>query len=93
MISGVIDPILNSKDPLDQDVIDRIESLNDQLLNATEVENINLPLASLLTDRLLQDAEEKGDLPLCACVIFPHAKSWAFDGHAGSLFANAHGFS
>jgi RNA processing factor Prp31 len=62
MIREIIDPILNSRDPLDQEVIDLIESLNDQLLNATDVENIDLPLASLLTDRLLQDADEKGDI-------------------------------
>lgn len=62
LISKTIDPILNSRTPLDPEVIGLIEKLNDQLLNATEGENIDLPLASLLTDRLLLDAEGKGDI-------------------------------
>ena len=62
LISEMIDPILHSREPLDQDLIAAIENLNEELLDASEVENIDLPLASLLTDRLLKDTDVKEDL-------------------------------
>ncbi len=62
LISSVIDPILNSDKPLDRNMIQAIEDLNEQLLDASEVENIDLPLASLLTNRLLADAYQKNDI-------------------------------
>ena len=61
MISGLIDPILESQEALDPEVIRMIGELNEELLNAAEVENIDLPLAALLTGRLLKDADGKED--------------------------------
>ena len=61
LISEIIDPILNVPEPLDADTIAAVEKLNERLLNASALDNIDLPLVSLLTDRLLLDAEMKGD--------------------------------
>ncbi len=47
---------------MDAATITMITDLCDNLLNATEVENIDLPLVSLLTDRLLEGALSKEDL-------------------------------
>ena len=62
LISDIINPILSSVDPLDPKVIKAVEKLNEELLDASEVEMIDLPLATLLTDRLLQDADMKEDI-------------------------------
>ena len=61
LISDLIAPILSSHEPLEPDVIHAVEKLNQDLLDATALDNIDLPLVSLLTDRLLQDAELKKD--------------------------------
>ena len=62
VISDIIEPVLNSREPLDQESVAAIQKLNENLLDASEIENIDLTLVSLLTDRLLQDADMKGDI-------------------------------
>ena len=61
LIGGMIEPILSSRDPLNQETIEAVEKLNQDLLDATALDNIDLPLVSLLTDRLLLDAAIKED--------------------------------
>ena len=62
LINDIINQILSSGEPLDPKVIKAVEKLNEELLDASEVEMIDLPLATLLTDRLLQDADMKEDI-------------------------------
>ena len=62
LIEEIINPFLDSKDDLDPEMIRAVEELNEKLLDATVVENIDLPLAKLLTDRLLDDANNKDDV-------------------------------
>ncbi len=57
----MLDPLLESAKPLDDDTVRVIQDTNDDLLNAEELESIDLPIASLLTDRLYDDACAKDD--------------------------------
>lgn len=69
LISKIIDPILNSDVLLDEETIKLIEKLNEELLDASEVENIDLPLAALLTERLLEDTHRKDDIEYRIAVL------------------------
>ena len=62
LISEVLDPILNSKEALDPELLSAIERLNEELLDASDDENIDLTLSSMLTDRLLKDTDATEDL-------------------------------
>ncbi len=61
VISNMIDPILSSKDALPEDLIENIRKLNENLMDAYQRENIDLPVMALLSDRLKQDAILKRD--------------------------------
>ena len=54
-------PVMLSQRPLSKAQIDELISLSDALLSATNVENLDLPIVSLISDRLLKDAEAQGD--------------------------------
>ena len=61
LIREFIDPLLSSEEPLDEEVIDAVCSFNEELLDAVETESIDLPIASLISDRLSFDAGKKND--------------------------------
>ena len=49
-------PVLLNQKPLSQAQTDGLVALSDALLSATNVENLDLPIVSLISDRLLKDA-------------------------------------
>ena len=54
-------PILFSSRPLSEAQTDALLLLSDELLSAADVENLDLPIMSLISDRLLHDAETGDD--------------------------------
>ena len=60
-INDTLTPLLSSLEPLDDETVEAIKIINEELLNATDVESIDLPIASLLADRLSEDAERKDE--------------------------------
>ena len=55
-------PVLFSQQPLSQGQIDALIALSEALLSATSVENLDLPIVSLISDRLLKDAVAHDDV-------------------------------
>jgi HD-GYP domain-containing protein (c-di-GMP phosphodiesterase class II) len=62
VIQEIIDPILQSGDLLDSETIEVIRTLCDNLINTKDIQNLDLPLVYLLTERLLTDALAKDDM-------------------------------
>ncbi len=66
MLDQELYPILNSNDALTKEEEEELKNLSDMLLNVAgidaEFENLDLPISSLITERLLYDANEKHDL-------------------------------
>lgn len=60
-INDTLTPLLSSVEPLDEETVEAIKVINEELLNAVDVESIDLPIASLLADRLTEDAERKDE--------------------------------
>ena len=54
-------PILFSQQPLSDAQTDELIALSESLLSATNVENLDLPIVSLVSDRLLRDTAEHDD--------------------------------
>ena len=54
-------PILFSNGRLTKAQTDELIALSEALLSATNVENLDLPIVSLISDRLLKDAASQGD--------------------------------
>ena len=54
-------PVLFSRQPLTGGQIENLIALNEALLSATSVENLDLPIVSLISDRLLKDAAAHED--------------------------------
>lgn len=54
-------PVLYSTEQLSQAQTDELIALSEALLSATNVENLDLPIVSLISDRLLKDAATQGD--------------------------------
>ncbi len=69
LIREFLDPFFSSRDPLDEDVIDAVCSFNEELLDAVETESIDLPIASLISDRLSFDAGNKDDLDYLITIL------------------------
>ncbi|MBQ6441714.1 MAG: HD domain-containing protein [Lachnospiraceae bacterium] len=61
MLDKVIFPLTDSKDLLTEEEIVLIREFNDSLVNYMAVENLDSAIMSLLSDRLMQDAERKQD--------------------------------
>ena len=61
MLDQVIFPLAGSETLLTEEEIDLIREFNDSLVNYMAVENLDSAIMSLLSDRLMQDAERKGD--------------------------------
>ncbi len=61
MLDQVIFPLTESADLLTEEEITLIREFNDSLVNYMAVENLDSAIMSLLSDRLMQDAERKGD--------------------------------
>lgn len=68
MLDDELYPILESDEPLDEAVAEALEELDDMLLAVTgedeEFENLDLPVTSLITERLFRDAEANDDICL-----------------------------
>ena len=66
MLDDLLYPLINSEDKLDNDVVDDLNELADILLTIAddddECENLDLTVSSLIMDRLLADADRKGDI-------------------------------
>ncbi len=66
MLDELLYPLLESDDELDKAVAEDLNELSEMLLNIASVnddfENLDLPIASLITGRLLADAERKNDI-------------------------------
>ncbi len=60
-LDTVLFPVLYSTEQLSQAQADELIALSEALLSATNVENLDLPIVSLISDRLLKDAATQGD--------------------------------
>lgn len=65
MLENDLFPILDSTELLEEALIDEMRRLNEVLLNVadsqSEFTNLDLPIASLISDRLLEDLKKKDD--------------------------------
>lgn len=61
-LSKLVEPVLNSRDKLSREVIERMWEFNDLLINAGNAEELDVSMMSMVNDRLKADASEKGDL-------------------------------
>ncbi|MBR4760967.1 MAG: hypothetical protein IK078_12590, partial [Lachnospiraceae bacterium] len=66
MLDEELYPLLRSKDQLDDIVAEELNQLADMLLNVAgendDFENLDLPITSMITDRLLAEADHKDDI-------------------------------
>ena len=61
VIDEIINPILESDEELSEDTITMIRTFNDSLMNTYDRENVDLPVMSMLSERLMKDALQKKD--------------------------------
>ena len=61
IITKDIEPILRSHDLLSASEISQIDRMKSELLDAMTHKNIDINITNMLSDRLMRDAEEKGD--------------------------------
>ncbi len=54
-------PVLNSDEPLSKEQIEALEDFCDKLFSASELVNLDTAIIDMVTDRLLEDAVDKGD--------------------------------
>ncbi len=61
VISEDIEPLLHSDEPLSDKEIEQIDKLIEELLDMAQLKCIDLPVMSMLSERLINDALKKGD--------------------------------
>lgn len=61
MLKMLVDPALESGEQLSETVITRLKDFNVLLLDAVNGDELDIPVASLVNDRLKADAADKGD--------------------------------
>ena len=54
-------PVLSSEEVLPDETVEELQKLGDQLVNADDLENLDIAVALLLSARLLSDAQKKQD--------------------------------
>lgn len=64
ILESVLFPLLEKKDPLTAEEADDLFRFVTKLLDAVRIECVDVPLRGRVVDRLLRDAEEKGDIGL-----------------------------
>ena len=67
MLDETLYPLLNSEETLDPLIAEELEALEDSLINVAgateEYESLDIPLASMISERLLKETEKSGNLP------------------------------
>jgi HD-GYP domain-containing protein (c-di-GMP phosphodiesterase class II)/CRP-like cAMP-binding protein len=61
ILDSLVFPLTDSTDPIDDETAEQISRFADDLVNAHAEENLDLAIMGLISDRLLRDAEAKGD--------------------------------
>ena len=61
VVDDIINPMLENDDTLSEKTIQTIRTLNDSLLDIWTHDNVDLPMMSLLSERLMKDALKKDD--------------------------------
>ena len=61
VMDEVIQPILSSREPLPGQTVREVQEFSDHLMDAWRHENIDLPVMSLLSQRMIRDADAKQD--------------------------------
>lgn len=61
-LDGALFPLLKANGELTEEEVAEISSFEEKLLIAENAENLDLPIAAILSEKLLQDADCKGDL-------------------------------
>lgn len=61
-LNAIFFPTIAEGHELSAEDIDNLIDLGESLLSSAAVENLDLPIVSLITERLLKDAEDRGDL-------------------------------
>ncbi len=61
ILDECIFPLVRTEGALPDSVVEEVRRFNDELVNGSTVENLDVAVMSLLTDRLIEDAGEKGD--------------------------------
>ncbi len=68
MLDELLYPIINSENELDRAVAKELMELSERLLNVAttddDFENLDLPIASMINEKLLKDAEKENDVNL-----------------------------
>ena len=62
-LDTVLFPLIRSNEPLKKEEIREIIDFGDLLVDARSAESIDLPIVSILLERLLSEADENGDIP------------------------------
>ena len=62
LLENSLFPKLKAEEQLTQEEIEDFSAFEEKLLVAENAENLDLPIAAILSERLLQDADEKGEL-------------------------------
>ena len=61
-LDNVFYPLMRSEDPLEEEDISEIVSFGDSLIDARSSESLDLPIMSVLSERLFEDAKKSGDV-------------------------------
>ena len=61
-LENALFPLINSDKKLSESDAHEMDRFCEELLNVAELENIDPAIISMITDRLLKDAENKGEL-------------------------------
>ena len=61
-ISSCLAPVLQSQRLLSEDEVEALLYLKEQLLDAYQMDNLDIPVLYLVTQRLYEDAERKNDV-------------------------------
>ena len=62
MLEEQLFPLLKRKGQLSEEEVEKLSLFEEKLLDAEDAENLDLPIAAILSERLFQDAMAKGDL-------------------------------
>ncbi|MCR5674810.1 MAG: cyclic nucleotide-binding domain-containing protein [Lachnospiraceae bacterium] len=61
ILDAMVFPLTESDELLDETTVEQVQNFADELVNSHSEENLDLAIMALLSDRLLEDAERKGD--------------------------------
>lgn len=89
ILSEVLDPVLNSEEPLSEEQVAALKEFKQELIDAYTVENLDLPIMAKTVTRLYQDALSKGDLSYMIEQLDAQVEAYyALSGYASRVTSN-----